>query len=600
MSRHVRETDRFRLTRAGVLNVWQYDEQVFEFAEGRLLLRGANGAGKSKTLEMLLPFVLDGDKARMTASARHHTSLLWLMLDGYAGQNRAGYLWVEFARPAGRNGPGEAFTCGVGVRAAQSTRSAVSWYFTLPGRIGVDLELEDDAGPLARERLRAAVEERGGHFFDSPRAYKQHVGRTLFGLEQQQYDELLRLLYWLRQPQVGEDIEPARLAEQLVQALPQLDDEAIRTAGDTFDELAAFGEQLDRQRRCAEGVATFGRVYADYARAELRRRGTDLVTQHTERGRRAGELRRSQERLAEVATERAAAEQDRADVGHERATIEARLGELRADPLMRTAGELNRRRELATERQRAARLAEQAAGAARQRVERVGARVRADAAQLGEDLRAHTETAGRRTAELDRAGARSGLIVPRRAGRPPTGPGRRRRPAALRARPAPGSRWTAARPVLGELRAAVRVVEDALAGLGRAAGHRERAEEAAAGPNSRPRPNAGCLADARARPPRGPRWPSARPRSGGRRPGPSSSNCASSCPPKMVAAVATRARTAAEPALEDCGPSGPPLPPSGRAAERALVDAERRRAVSRGRGDPAPADAAWARRTGPR
>jgi hypothetical protein len=99
--------------------------------------------------------------------------------------------------------------------------------------------LEDDAGPLARERLRTAVEAAGGHFFDSPRGYKQHVGRLLFGLAPTQYDELLRLLYWLRQPQVGEDIEPARLAEQLVQALPQLDDDAVRAAGDTFDELAA-------------------------------------------------------------------------------------------------------------------------------------------------------------------------------------------------------------------------------------------------------------------------------------------------------------------------------------------------------------------------
>ena len=60
--------------RAGVLNVWQYDEQVFDFADGRLLLRGTNGAGKSKTLEMLLPFVLDGDKARMTATGRQGTS----------------------------------------------------------------------------------------------------------------------------------------------------------------------------------------------------------------------------------------------------------------------------------------------------------------------------------------------------------------------------------------------------------------------------------------------------------------------------------------------------------------------------------------------
>ena len=89
---------RFRLSRAGILNVWQYDEQVFTFADGRLLLRGANGAGKSKTLEMLLPFALDGDKARLTASAKHHTSLLWLMTDGVEAGNRVGYVWVEFAR----------------------------------------------------------------------------------------------------------------------------------------------------------------------------------------------------------------------------------------------------------------------------------------------------------------------------------------------------------------------------------------------------------------------------------------------------------------------------------------------------------------------
>ena len=35
-----RNPHRFRLDRAAILNVWQYDEQVFEFADGRLLLRG--------------------------------------------------------------------------------------------------------------------------------------------------------------------------------------------------------------------------------------------------------------------------------------------------------------------------------------------------------------------------------------------------------------------------------------------------------------------------------------------------------------------------------------------------------------------------------
>jgi hypothetical protein len=395
--------DRFRLSRAGVLNVWQYDDQVFEFAGGRLLLRGANGAGKSKTLEMLLPFVLDGDKLRMTASGRHHTSLLWLMLDGYPGQNRAGYLWVEFAR-RGDDGREETIACGVGIRASQSARAAASWYFTYPGRIGEDLLLEDDAGPLARERLRAAVEPHG-HLFDSPRAYKQHVGRLLFGLEPARYDELLRLLYWLRQPQVGEDIEPARLAEQLMQALPQLDDDAVRKAGDTFDELAAFGEQLDRQRRTAEDVATFAGVYADYAREVLRGRGADLSEQHRERSRRAREVERCGEQVATLAAERADAEVERDRASAERRILDARLTELRRDPALDKMQELVNRRELARELDAAANTAERTADKARVRAQRSAERVTRDAEGLRRDLATHVAKAHALSADLDRAGA---------------------------------------------------------------------------------------------------------------------------------------------------------------------------------------------------
>ncbi|MDA2815196.1 TIGR02680 family protein [Nocardiopsis sp. RSe5-2] len=73
---------RHRLHRAGIHNVWHYDDQVFSFADGRLLLRGRNGAGKSKALEMLLPFLLDGDVRRLDTTGTGRTSLRWLMQDG--------------------------------------------------------------------------------------------------------------------------------------------------------------------------------------------------------------------------------------------------------------------------------------------------------------------------------------------------------------------------------------------------------------------------------------------------------------------------------------------------------------------------------------
>ena len=48
-------------SRAGILNVWRYYDEVFTFYDGRLLLRGPNGSGKSKALELLLPFLLDAN-----------------------------------------------------------------------------------------------------------------------------------------------------------------------------------------------------------------------------------------------------------------------------------------------------------------------------------------------------------------------------------------------------------------------------------------------------------------------------------------------------------------------------------------------------------
>ncbi len=483
-------TDRYRLSRAGVLNVWQYDDQVFEFADGRLLLRGSNGAGKSKTLEMLLPFVIDGDRARMTASARHHTSLVWLMLDGYTGQNRAGYLWVEFARGE------ETITCGVGIRASQSARTATPWYFTFPGRINDDLLLEDDAGPLARERLRAEIEPRGGHLFDSARPYKQHVGRLLFGLEPARYDELLRLLYWLRQPQVGEDIEPARLAEQLVQALPALDDDAVRAAGDTFDELAAFGEQLDRQRRSAEAVAAFASVYGDYAREILRHRGGSLVEEHRERARRAREVERCAALVAELDGQQQGAETERGEVDREQRGLTARLAELNRDPALRNQRELVNRRELARELADAAGTADGVAASARQRAQRSGERVRRDAAAVRTDLAGHAAAAHALTADLGRAGTHAGLAVPPELHEPALD-----EPAAAERTSEALVAHTAAtrdtRPAVGQLLAAVQVVDGARTDLQAAATARAQAEREATVAEERAEEERGHRADAR-------------------------------------------------------------------------------------------------------
>jgi energy-coupling factor transporter ATP-binding protein EcfA2 len=59
---------RWMLSRAGIVNVYQYGNEILQFADGRLLLRGVNGSGKSTAMNMLLPFLLDADTRRIDAA----------------------------------------------------------------------------------------------------------------------------------------------------------------------------------------------------------------------------------------------------------------------------------------------------------------------------------------------------------------------------------------------------------------------------------------------------------------------------------------------------------------------------------------------------
>jgi uncharacterized protein (TIGR02680 family) len=466
---------RFRLSRAGILNIWQYDDQVFEFAGGRLLLRGANGAGKSKTLEMLLPFVLDGDKLRMTASGRHHTSLLWLMTDGYDGTSRIGYLWVEFVRTTD-TGADEWVTCGIGIRASQSTRTAATWYFTSPRRVGHDLRLEDGTGPLPRERCRNEVAE-DGYFFDSPRQYKQHVGETLFGLAAGRYDELLRLLYWLRQPQVGEDIEPGRLAEILSVALPELDDAAVRAAGGTLDELAAFGEQLARRRQAAAAMTAFAQLYAGYARGIAAARGADLAGAHRELSRLDRDISKRSADLATVTESIGQTEKSLTSAAALIEQVRQRKRDLEDSPEARSHREVlalgARARELAGLAQSSRRHADSAREQAKKASERVGR----DRGALGRDIRTMADAGQSLATDMAGLGIRAAAAVSAALVNPPLLEEAARVDAALGDYAAA---IQATGPSVGERHAAVQVVEEARKNAEKADGDRKSAEIEAA------------------------------------------------------------------------------------------------------------------------
>ncbi len=263
---------RWRLNRAGIVNVWFYFDQRFDLSGGRLVLRGSNGSGKSRALEMLLPFVLDGDRRRMDATGSGKVRLEDLMRAGGDGQaNRLGYVWLELTRDvedADGEQRAEFLTTGALIRFSHSTAEAKAWYFLTPLRVDEDVVLLDSSRvPLSKEGLAALIGTE--RLTSSPDVHRDRVRAAVFGLHGEQgrerYTGLLQLLHTLRSPDVGNRIDEGRLPQILSDALPPLSDKAIATAGEELDGLEETRAALARLETAYGHVADFLKVYTRYA-----------------------------------------------------------------------------------------------------------------------------------------------------------------------------------------------------------------------------------------------------------------------------------------------------------------------------------------------
>ncbi len=261
---------RWRLSRAGFVNVWHYYENTFDISGGRLILRGTNGSGKSRALEMLLPFLLDADRRNMGAGSS--VRMEDLMSAGAAEQsNRLGYMWLELRRDpdlAETDEPGPRYyTLGALVRFAVSTKEAKVWYFTTPLRVGPELPLLGaDRQPLSRKDLAELITEE--RITDVPEKHRERVRTDVFGLTgdlgKERFDGLVKLLHTLRSPDVGNRIEEGRLPAILADALPPLSEDALTDAGQQLDGLTSTREDQQRLEAAREQVRTFLDAYRKY------------------------------------------------------------------------------------------------------------------------------------------------------------------------------------------------------------------------------------------------------------------------------------------------------------------------------------------------
>ncbi|MGH7943666.1 MAG: TIGR02680 family protein, partial [Opitutaceae bacterium] len=154
-----KRSDRWQPLRSGVLNLYRFDYEEFHYEDGRLLLRGNNGSGKSRVLALQLPFLLDGEvsPARVEPDGDPAKRIEWNLLMG-RHPDRTGYTWIEFGRREA-DGTLHFLTLGCGLRAVAGQSGLHShWFFITSQRIGRDLFLQTaQHTPLGRDRLAEAI-----------------------------------------------------------------------------------------------------------------------------------------------------------------------------------------------------------------------------------------------------------------------------------------------------------------------------------------------------------------------------------------------------------------------------------------------------------
>ena len=273
-----RFTRRWHLTGAGLCNMWRYGDLELDAPTGRLLMRGANGTGKTTALEALCPYLLDLNAKRLAAGKSRPTTLTSLMREGANGKRRTGYAWLTFAAPASQvdDTPAGASEHSWGVRmqyGANSTPPVKLVPFTIPGRPLHDLQLYRGAAreALTLEEFTAAVTGCGGQIFDSPEEYVDDLAARVWRGRPADVGDLTTKLRQIRNPSLLGDVSPNDAAEALRGSLPGVDEQVIENTAHALAASDTTREAFERDRDNATIITEFASTWTGHVADVLER-----------------------------------------------------------------------------------------------------------------------------------------------------------------------------------------------------------------------------------------------------------------------------------------------------------------------------------------
>lgn len=275
----------FKATKLGLLNFWFYDEEEFSFYDGKLLLRGQNGSGKSVTMQSFIPLILDGNKSpkRLDTFGSVDKHIEYYLL-GDNKDTSTGYLYMEFYSEE----KDKYITIGLGFLARKGKTTEQYGFALKDGkRINEDFFLYKNKDginktPLTKLELKAALGP-NNCFVETAKDYKKLVNNLLFQFPNiESYDEFINVLLQIRSPKLSKDYKPSKLMGILNDVLPPLADEDLRPLSDTIENLNQTKEKMEDLKQKIKILSNFIKTYHRYNEAVFYSKSKSYVSKYME------------------------------------------------------------------------------------------------------------------------------------------------------------------------------------------------------------------------------------------------------------------------------------------------------------------------------
>ena len=269
--------NRWKMNRIGFINFWLYDEEIFNLENGKILIRGTNGSGKSITTQSVVSFILDGDRSpgRLDTFGSNDRKMEYYFLGDGEKEDETGYIFLELKK----ENVEQYITIGIGQR-AQKGKPMSFWGFVLSDgrRVGEEFKLYREIGnkriPLSKNELERLLGDKNKIAYGQ-RDYMDMVNKELFGFSDiSYYKKLIKFLLKIRTSKLSTDIKPMNVYEILNDSLQVLEERDLRVLVESLEKMDNMQKRNEEQKEVQKSINIIKREYDKYNKFILEKKAT--------------------------------------------------------------------------------------------------------------------------------------------------------------------------------------------------------------------------------------------------------------------------------------------------------------------------------------